>query len=672
MSAQIIETTAAPAHAAGVAGATLDIVENALRNARQEMDAMLFRTAISPGIREQHDAFPLISDPAGRMVAGQFGSFIGGFLTSYQGTVEEGDVFFTSDPYACGGAISHANDWLVLLPIYHEGALVGWAAMFGHMSDVGGKVPGSLPTDATSIHEEGVVVPPVKIVAGGTFDAQLVSTVLNQVRLPNWNRADLNALLASCRTAETRVRELCDRFGTATYLGALDELLERNRRAMATLFRRIVPTDPVEFRDYVDDDGRGNGPFVIACKLWREGERVVLDFTGTSEQAEGSINFLLNENVLRMFFGSYIVMAADPDILINDGFYPLVDVVIPERSLLKPERPAALSCRTHALGRLFDVLAGLLGQCAPDFLCAAGFSSSPHLMYSGRHTDGEWFQLYQIGFGGVPARPRGDGFDGHSMWPSFTNVPNEYLEAYYPLRVETYETVSDTGGAGTTRGGNGIHTAFRFLASGEVSIHDDRWLTKPWGVLGGAPGARGTKILERPDGSSTVLPSKADHVGVEPGDILRFITWGGGGWGSPLRREPALVLQDLRRGLITADGARAYGVVVSGDAVDTIATDRLRAEMEARVPAGSGQLFNHGGTVEELRDRCLEETGLPAPIPPGRSRHGRAAASDGAPPGSVRRVGRADDRRHRVVPTSAGNLALEALVEQITRSIVKR
>lgn len=664
MSARIVETTAAPRHESVVTGATLDIIENALRNARQEMDATLFRTAISPGIREQHDAFPLISDPAGRMVAGQFGSFIDGFLTSYQGTVEEGDVFFTSDPYACAGAISHANDWLVLLPIYHDGALVGWAAMFGHMSDVGGKVPGSLPTDATSIHEEGVVVPPVKIVSGGTFDAQLAATVLNQVRLPNWNRADLNALLASCRTAEARVKELCQRFGTAVYLGALDELLERNRRGMATLFRRVVPTTPVEFRDYIDDDGRGNGPFVLACKMWREDDRVFLDFTGTSMQAEGSINFLLNENVLRMFFGSYIVMATDPDILINDGFYPLVDVTIPERSLLKPERPAALSCRTHALGRLFDVLAGLLGQCQPDFLCAAGFSSSPHLMYSGRHPDGEWFQLYQIGFGGVPARPRGDGFDGHSMWPSFTNVPNEYLEAYYPLRVETYETVPDSGGAGTTRGGNGIHTAFRFLAAGEVSIHDDRWFTKPWGVLGGAPGSRGTKLLERRDGTTTVLPSKVDHVQVEPDDILRFITWGGGGWGSPLQREPERVLQDVRRGLVSEHGARDYGVVLSGGELDLAATDRLRAEMQTRTSAASEQLFNHGGTLEELRSRCLEETGLAAPVEPRSPDQHRPQARPSRP--------LADRARSQGSAPNAPKSALEVLVEEVARSVVSR
>jgi N-methylhydantoinase B len=657
MTARIVETRPAPDAVPPASGSSLDIIENALRNARQEMDATLFRTAISPGIREQHDAFPLIGDASGRMVAGQFGSFIDGFLRAYEGTVEEGDVFFTSDPYACEGAISHANDWLVLLPIYHEGSLVGWAAMFGHMSDVGGKVPGSLPTDATSIHEEGVVVPPVKIVTNGTFDAQLVATILNQVRLPSWNRADLNAILASCRAAETRVQELCTRFGTGTYLGALNELLERNKRAMATLFERIIPTDPVVFRDYVDDDGRGNGPFVIECRLWREGERVTLDFSGTSEQADGSINFLLNENVLRMFFGSYIVMATEPGILLNDGFYPLVDVIIPDRSLLKPQRPAALSCRTHALGRLFDVLAGLLGQCQPDFLCAAGFSSSPHLMYSGRYPDGEWFQLYQIGFGGVPARPRGDGFDGHSMWPSFTNVPNEYLEAYYPLRIDSYETVPDTGGSGTTRGGNGIHTAYRFLARGEVSIHDDRWFTKPWGVLGGEPGARGTKVLETAGGTRRVLPSKCDHVEVEPGDVLHFITWGGGGWGDPAERDPEMVLQDVRRGLVTVEGARAYGVVVADDRIDEAATSRLRGQLlTGREPAPT---FSHGGSIEELRSRCMDETGLPAPADPGRS-----ASSPVVRPV----VATAPPRR----PVLGERQALEALVEQIARSVVSR
>ena len=626
MSAVVIESAPASGAPVTLKGATLDIIEHALRNARVEMDAVLFRTAMSPGIREQHDAFPLIADRAGRMVAGQFGSFIDGFLSGYDGTVEDGDVFFTSDPYACAGAISHANDWLVLLPIYHGGALVGWAAMFGHMSDVGGKVPGSLPTDARSIHEEGVVVPPVKLVAGGVLNEPLLETVLNQVRMPSWNRADLNALLASCRTAERRVQEMCERFGRETFTAALDELLERNRMAMETLFRQVVPEQPVEFEDFVDDDGLGRGPYRIHCRLWREGSRVVLDFQETSDQADGPINFLLNENVLRMFFGVYTMMAVDPTIHFNDGFYPLVDVRLREGSLLRPTRPAALSCRTHALGRLFDVLAGLLGQCQSESLCAAGFSSSPHLMYSGR-SGGEWFQLYQIGFGGVPGRPRGDGFDGHSMWPSFVNVPNEYLEAYYPLRVDRYESLEDSGGAGRHRGGNGIHTAFHFLAAGDVSIHDDRWFTKPWGVLRGEPGSRGTKRLERVNGEESVLPAKCDHVKVEPGDTLHFVTWGGGGWGDPLERDPLLVLADVRAGLVSDDGARRYGVVVQrsdGDPddmrVDARATTELRAVIAASRP-DEDTLFSRGGTPDELRAACLTETGLPAPrAVPGTSR----------------------------------------------------
>jgi NAD(P)-dependent dehydrogenase (short-subunit alcohol dehydrogenase family) len=343
----------------------------------------------------------------------------------------------------------------------------------------------------------------------------------------------------------------------------------------------------------------------------------------------GSINYYLNENILKMYFGIYMIMVFDPQILWNDGFYPLVEVRLPERSLLRPAPPAALSCRTHALGRVFDVLGGLLGQHQPHFLNGAGFSSSPHLMYSGRYEDGEWFQLYQIGFGGVPGRRIGDGPDGHSMWPSFTNVPNEYLERYYPLRIERYTSVIDSGGAGLHRGGNGVEVAYRFLRSGDVSIHDDRWFTHPWGANGGQPGSRSTKILERADGSREVLPSKCDNVFVEAGDLLRYITWGGGGWGDPLERDPELVAREVARGLVSVEGARSYGVVLSdaGD-VDDRATEQLRAEIRAERPAL--QSFDLGPGVDKLRLTCFDETGLPAPARVGANRPagvGRTATS---------------------------------------------
>jgi N-methylhydantoinase B len=349
--------------------------------------------------------------------------------------------------------------------------------------------------------------------------------------------------------------------------------------------------------------------------MWREGEKVILDFAGTDPQSQASINFYLNENMFKMFFGIYMIMVFDPQILFNDGFYDLIDVRIPEGSLLKPKFPAALSGRTHALGRIFDILGGLLGQKTPEFLNAAGFSSSPHLFYSGNDKKGDWFQLFQIGFGGIPGRPMGDGPDGHSLWPGFTNVPNEFLERYFPLMIERYETEPDSGGAGLHRGGNGIHMTYRFLASGTISIHDDRWFVPPWGVNGGDPGKRARKVLEKANGSQTIIGNKVEDVHVEEGDQLHFITWGGGGWGDPLDRDPMLVAKEITQGLVSVEGAKEYGVVANTfGAVDAAATEALRISLRAARPALD--LFNYGPSIDDLRTSCVNDTGLPAPIQP--------------------------------------------------------
>lgn len=619
--ATITQRTTTPLDRVTVDPVTLDLIENGLRNARYEMDEVLFRTALSPGIREQHDEFPLIADPSGKMVVGQFGLSIPDFLDGFDGQIGEGDVLLTSDPYACGAAISHANDWLVVLPIYFDGRLVGWASMFGHMSDVGGKTPSSMPTDARTIYEEGVVIPPFTLYRAGDLNEDALRIILNQVRVPDWNRADLNGLVAACRTASRRVQEMCARFGVATYLAALDDLLDRNYRAMKTLLQVVFEEGrTLSFTDYICDDGVGYGPYQLKLSLTRNGDKVHLDFTGSSPQAAGPVNYYLNENLARMFFGIYMITVADPQILWNDGFYPLVDVTIPDGSYWKPRHPAALNARNHGIGRVFDLFGGLLGQTNPALLNAAGFSSSPHFMYSGTYSGGErageWFQLYSIGFGGIPGRPLGDGPDGHSLWPSFVNIPCEFLESYYPLRIECWETVADTGGPGLHRGGNGVDVAYRFLEPGTIAIHDDRWLTYPWGVNGGLPGARGRKWVQRADGTRQVLPSKCHDVPVAPGDVLHFVTWGGGGWGDPLARDAELVTLEVRRGLVTSAGARRYGVVLAdGGGVDPEATDALRAELRAGRPAEL-PVFDMGPPLPDLLARCEAETGLPAPKPP--------------------------------------------------------
>ncbi|MFT5573662.1 MAG: N-methylhydantoinase B [Cryomorphaceae bacterium] len=617
MTATIKQRNTTPLKNIEVDGVTVDIIENALRNAREEMDAVLFRTAMSPGIREQGDCFPMIANRDGKMVVGQFGSFIKPFLEVYDAEIEEGDVILTNDPYLCNAAVSHLPDWLVLVPVFKQGRHIAWTAMFGHMSDNGGMVPGSIPIGATTIFQEGIRIPPTKLYKKGVLQEDILELILHNVRTPQWNRFDLNALVAACKTASKRCTEIADRFGEDVFHSTMQTMLDRNHMAMKHIIEMFIPEEPREFTDYLCDDGMGMGPYKIKCTMWREGSVAIFDFDGTDPQAQSSINFYMNEDMFKMFFGSFTINLVDPQILFNDGFYDLVDVRIPQGSILKPNYPAALSGRTHALGRIFDVMGALLGMGAPDqMLNAAGFSDSPHLFYSGYDDNGKWFQLFQIGFGGIPGRPVGDGPDGHSLWPGFTNVPNEFIESYFPLRIETYEAIADSGGAGLHRGGNGLCVAYRFLNDGNIGIHDERWLMYPWGVNGGETGMRSTKRLVRADGSEEWLPAKCEDIKVRKGDLLYFNTWGGGGWGDPFARDPELVRVDVERGLVSAGGAKRYGVVIDANQlVDASATQALRAERVAE-RGDDIPIFNFGGSIDEIKAACLEQTHLQPPVSP--------------------------------------------------------
>jgi N-methylhydantoinase B len=589
---------------------TLDIIEGALKNARHEMDAVLFRTAMSPVIREQHDEFPMITDPMGRMVVGQFGSYISEMMETFEGTIEPGDVILTSDPYQCGGAISHINDWLVLVPIFFDGELIGWSSMFGHQMDAGGPLAGSLPTGAKTVFGEGLRIPPVKIFSRGKPVEDVIRLILNNVRMPEMNRADLMGIIAGCKTAVSRVEAICRRFGKDTYLAACQALLDRTYRAMAQLIVQNIPEEPQSFEDWIDDDGLGHGPYKMKLTIWREGEHAYFDWSGTDPQAVGPVNFYLNEGMFKMFIGVYLIMVFDPQILFNDGFYPLLHVVIPDGSLLHPKFPSALGCRTHALTRLFDVLGGALARKSPEHTTAAGYGTSPYMLYSGWDGKGEFFYLMEISYGGIPGRPIGDGMDGHSWWPLFENIPTEYLESYYPVRIDGYTTIIDTGGAGFHRGGNGIEKRYVYLEPGEVSIHDDRWLTYPWGILGGKPGARSEKILKRADGTEERLPSKCDEIEVKPGDMLVYRTAGGGGWKDPLERPVEKVEADVAKGLVSAAKAEAeYGVVIG----DAEATAKLREKMKAE--RGGIKDFDMGPPLDDIMAACPQETGLAAPVP---------------------------------------------------------
>ena len=363
--------------------ATLDLIENALLNARFEMDEVVRRAAMSPTIRVQHDEFPMICNADGQMVVGQFGSYIPEVIDRFGGEIAEGDVILLNDPYLCKGSISHCNDWLVILPVFFDGRHVAFASLFGHMMDVGGKVPGSQVSDALSIWEEGIRIPPIKIFDRGVLNETALEVILNNTRTPDTNRSDLMAIIGGCRAAERRIVEICERFGTDTFEATCDALLERTRRAMAHIIRQYIPEEPVTFTDWVDDDGLGNGPFKMVLTIWREGDVCHADWTGTDDQAPGSINFHIHEGLCKLFLGIYMIMAYDPEILFNDGIYDVFEVTLPEGSLLNPRFPAPLSNRLNVHTRLFDCMSGALGQNAPELSMAAGIRHEPFLRLLG-------------------------------------------------------------------------------------------------------------------------------------------------------------------------------------------------------------------------------------------------------------------------------------------------
>jgi 5-oxoprolinase (ATP-hydrolysing) len=509
------------------------LIASALGSIRQEMDTLMLRCAMSPGIREQQDEFNVITNDRGQMLVGQFGSFITQFLNSWDGTIEEGDVFVTNDVYQIDGAVSHLNDVIILLPIYFGHRLVGWAANFGHLTDVQGKVPGSMSINASTIYEDGLQIPIVKLYAAGVYNESLAAVLFRNSRKPDWFQSDLMALVTACRTAATRVTELCQRYSPEVYEAATDYLLDQNKVAIGKIIDQKIGNGVSSFTDFIDDDGHGIGPYAISCSMQKKGGKLVFDWDGTSPQSNTSINFYLSIAMFKIFIGYHLLAMYDPHAIVNDGFHDLVDIKIPTGSILRPVRPAAVSCRTPLLGRVIDVLQALFGQQNAAYRCAAGFSDSPNLFYSGFKPDGEFYLLYQIGFGGVPARPMGDGPDCHCLFPAIKSVPAEAIELYFPVIIEANEALADSGGAGFYRGGNAQRTLYRWLCEGDVSIHDDRWFLKPWGVNGGKPGSRSRKVLYRNNSYGTdrekdnieLCHSKQDYIHVYPGKHLLLLSF---------------------------------------------------------------------------------------------------------------------------------------------------
>lgn len=569
---------------------TIEVISNGLKALIHEMDAAIERTAMSIIIREQHDFGMSLIDHRGWVIAGT--PFPGTSLADYAAThpVEPGDVILFNDPYIAKGEISHLGDTMLAVPVFASQKLIAWGIAWGHHMDLGASAPASMPPSATEVFHEGIQIPPVKLYRAGELQQDLIELIARNSRTPDMMVGDLLSLSAAGKIAEKRVTELCEKFGETAVIETFGVLFERARSNMVKLIQ-MLPEEPVSFEDYLDNDGITNSPLTIRMTIQREGDRLHIDYDGTSPECEGPVNYPLNPSIVKMDLYNDLRLAAghlidiDPELDANQGVEDLMDVSFPEDCFLAPKRPAPVSLRHLSIGRVDEVRWGVLAQIFPDAIWAThnGSLNCYSLLGRGKEPEDRWlcFEVMAAGSGG---KPQADGLDAYSWNTRLKNAPVEFVETVYPVRVEEYSLRAGSSGPGKHRGGFGLIRAIRTLRRARLSFLDERQQTQPWGLYGGKAAAPNDCFIQRNDGAIEQMPSKFDHVDMNVNDIWVMRTGGGGGWGDPYERDPETVARDVKTGLISPEQAReAYGVVMSagGQSLDATATTEARASHTA-------------------------------------------------------------------------------------------
>jgi N-methylhydantoinase B len=465
--------------------------------------------------------------------------------------LEDGDAILLNDPFH-GGA--HLPDMTLVTPVFVDDELVAVAANRAHHADVGGGRAGSVAADSTEIYQEGLRVPPVKLYDGGDPVEDVFDLLLTNVRTPDERRGDFRAQRAANRTAVERVRDLATRHGRETLTAATNEIKAYAERRMRAEIEAL-PDGTLEFEDSLDDDGQGHEDLVIAVSVTVDGDELVVDFAGTSEQVAGAINAPLAVTASATYYAVRCV--TDPDVPPNAGTYRPIDIRAPEGTVVNARPPAAVVGGNLEISqRVTDALLGAFGTEAPERSVAAAQGTMNSVTFGGTDRTGEPFAFYETVGGGYGGRAGADGMDGvHAHMSNTLNTPAEVLETVYPLRVRRYAYRPDSGGAGEFRGGLGLRRDIEVLTDGvSFSLLADRRRHRPYGLAGGDAGASGEDYLRR-DGDWAAIPGKSTHE-LDAGDVVSVRTPGGGGYGDPADRAAAAVARDLRLGTVSAAVAR--------------------------------------------------------------------------------------------------------------------
>jgi N-methylhydantoinase B len=551
----------------------LEIIANGLRSIADECFAALMRSAYSTNIKERKDHSIAIVDRTGRLVVqaaltlpihiASMGGLMRCVLEKFAGDIHEGDIFVANDPHTAGG--THLPDINYAMPIFVEGELVAFVCNIAHHADIGGMVPGSMAGGMSEIYQEGLRIPVVKLFRRGELQTDIMDIMLLNVRVPRERRGDHNAQIASCRLGARRFNEVVETHGLADVLTAFDEIIIRTGRRMRAAISEI-PDGTYHFEDFMDGDGIATLDIPIRVALTVSGDKIHLDFAGTSPQVSGNINTTMNAVQASVCYA--LIATLDSDMPSNQGILDVVDIKIEPGTLLNSVFPAPVAARAHACQRAVDVVLGALAQALPERVIAAANGANTTAVFSGidPRTNNPYLYLETLG-GGMGARASKDGKDGVQVHITNTsNLPVESIEQEYPLRVEEYSFVEDSGGAGKYRGGMALRRVLVpvdhdcvFNGAGE------RFRYQPWGLFGGEPGGSGQFRLRDGDGERR-LDDKPGEVRVTPDVKIVIETPGAGGYGAPTDRAPEAIARDRRSGKFSdAYIARHYGVTDSGD-----------------------------------------------------------------------------------------------------------
>ena len=572
---------------------TLSVIQAGLQQVCDEMDLTFSRSAFSPVIAEANDRSDGIYDAeTGELIAqGELGLpvFVGTMQFSTMTLIdfiktgkalppEEGDVYIVNDPYLGG---THLMDVRFAMPFYYEGKLFSWLSNTGHWPDIGGAVPGGFSANATEVEQEGLRLPPVKLVKRGEMDQEIYAIICSNIRIADQRIGDIKAQIAALKVGARQLTALLDRYGADTVKSAIHEWRGRAAQQMRAKIAQI-PDATYRGEAWVDSDGVVDKPLRIAVSIEKKDGDLYFDFEGSSPPCRGPMNSVIATTRSSVYLAMKHIF---PEVPINAGTFDPLHIKDPEGTFLYAKYPRPVSgCAAEVSQRIAEAVFAALVEPLPDIVTAAPAGSSGNFALGGYDPEKDRsFVMYQISGGGYGGNADHDGLtNGCSTIGISKTQPIEVLEQYYPVLFHEYGLREGSGGAGKQRGGFGInYTVELRRGEAQASFVMDHGRVGPQGALGGGDGGKNTVTVRRSDKSYTPEHlSKDQNIPIQPGDIIAVGTPGGGGFGNPFERDPNAVLRDVRRGYYTVDQAQAlFGVVLMGDlsSIDSDATASARS-----------------------------------------------------------------------------------------------